>query len=245
VGQTIQATVQYDGTDYFGFQFQDGSPTVQGTLDSALAIVTGETIRVTGAGRTDRGVHARAQVVSFTTEWSRSLEELQRGWNANLPDSIAVHSLETAIDGFDARRSARERTYRYSIDNRMLRQPLSTRYAWHVRPPLNERVMHAELQAYVGWHDFAAFGSPPKKENSSEREIMAARCWRELHWVYVELMANAFLRGMVRRIVGALVELGAGHLSAGEFASLLAAKDKQLVKWKAPPQGLCLWEVRY
>jgi tRNA pseudouridine38-40 synthase len=245
VPQLLKAVIQYDGTQYFGFQVQAGSPTIQGTLEAALDMITGAASRITGAGRTDRGVHARAQVISFAVEWTRSLEELQRAWNANLPADVAVHSLEVASNAFDARRSARARTYRYTIDNRPLRQPLAARYAWQVRPPLDERAMHSALQSYLGWHDFGAFGSAPKKANSSERELLSARCWREVNWVFVELTANAFLQGMVRRIVAALAELGAGRLNVQQFEALLTAKDKQQVKWKSPPQGLCLWEVQY
>jgi tRNA pseudouridine38-40 synthase len=241
----IMAVVQYDGSDYEGFQIQRQRPTIQGALEDALAQVTQERTRIVGAGRTDTGVHARAQVVSFKTQWARSLDELRRAWNARLPAAIAVQSLDAAPADFHARRSAKSRTYRYTINNRMVRAPLVDRYAWHVNMPLDAALMHAALQGLVGKHDFVAFGRPPKREKSTEREVFAARCWREIDWVLVELTANAFLQGMVRRIVGALVALGAGQLASREFANLLHARDKQLVKWKAAPQGLCLWRVEY
>jgi tRNA pseudouridine38-40 synthase len=241
----FMAVVQYDGSDFEGFQVQLDRPTVQGTLEDALERVTGERIRVVGAGRTDTGVHARAQVLSFQADWKHTLAELQSAWNANLPASIVVRSLSVADEGFDARRSARSRIYRYTLDNQPVRSPLQDRYAWHVSAPLDERVMHAAVQQFVGRHDFSAFGTPPDRRGSAVRELLSARCWRELDWVIVELSAQAFLQGMVRRIVGALVMVGRGALSVPDFEQLLKARDKSQVKWKAAPHGLCLWSVEY
>jgi len=165
--------------------------------------------------------------------------------NAHLPPAIALQSVAVAADRFDARRSATTRTYRYTLNNRAVRMPLRDRFAWHVRQPLDAPSMHAALQRYTGTHDFVAFGNPPKRANSTERTLSATRCWRELDLLTVELTANAFLQGMVRRIVGALVMLGSAHITGAEFADLLQAREKKLVKWKAPPQGLCLWAVEY
>jgi tRNA pseudouridine38-40 synthase len=239
------AVVQYDGTDFAGFQLQRDQPTIQGALEDALAAVTQSPARVTGAGRTDAGVHARGQVVSFASSWGRGLDELHRAWNARLPAAIAVQALVAAPEGFDARRSARARTYRYTIVNRPRRAPLAERTAWRVAQPLDAGAMHAALQGYLGEHDFIAFGNPPKRAHSAVRNLLAARCWREVDSVLVELTANAFLHGMVRRIVGALAALGGGGLEPGAFAELPGTRDKSRVKWAAPPQGLCLWQVRY
>jgi len=239
------AVVQYDGTDYEGFQVQRDRPSIQGALEDALERVTQERIRLIGAGRTDAGVHARAQVVSFQAGWQHAPAALMQALNANLPPAIALQSLSVAGDAFDARRSAKSRTYRYSINNQAARAPLRDRYAWHVSAALDERAMHQALQVFVGKHDFIALGNPPRQGKSSVREIFGARCWREVDWVIVELTANAFLHGMVRRIVGALVRAGLGNLSAQDCEQLLAARDKNLVKWKAAPQGLCLWSVEY
>ncbi|MBI1800122.1 MAG: tRNA pseudouridine(38-40) synthase TruA, partial [Chloroflexi bacterium] len=160
-------------------------------------------------------------------------------------ETIAIQSLDVTADEFHARRSAKARTYRYTIDNRPVRAPLSDRYMWTVTAPLDDAVMHGALQTYVGVHDFEAFGRPPKTGESTEREVLSARCWRELDRVSVELSANAFLQGMVRRIVGALVAVGSGQITARDFEGLLRARDKRRVKWKAAPQGLCLWQVDY
>jgi tRNA pseudouridine38-40 synthase len=240
-----KASVQYDGTDYYGFQSQAEQPTIQRVLENVLAEITREPVRVVGAGRTDRGVHARVQVISFQSDWVRSPEVMQRACNAQLPTAISIQSLAVAPEEFHARRSARARTYRYTLDNRVVRAPLASRYAWHVHGALAEDTMQAALHFCLGRHDFVAFGSPPKKDKSGERDLLSARCWRELDWVFVELKANAFLQGMARRIVGTLVEVGAGRLDPGRMAELLAERDKQQVKWKAPPHGLCLWDVNY
>ncbi|MBI5878358.1 MAG: tRNA pseudouridine(38-40) synthase TruA [Chloroflexi bacterium] len=243
--RNFAAIVQYDGTDFAGFQLQTDRPTIQGALEETLSVICQSPIRLAGAGRTDAGVHARAQVVSFSCAWAREVRELQRAWNARLPDSIAVQSLVVAPDDFHARRSARARTYRYVIDNRAVRAPLANRYAWSVTRPLDERQMHAAVQGYIGRHDFIAFGNPPKRERSAVRDLLAARCWRAVDRVTVELTANAFLHGMVRRMAGALAALGGGQLLPEAFAALLPARDKARVKWVAPPHGLCLWRVEY
>lgn len=240
-----KAIVQYDGTQYFGFQIQASQPTIQGELERALAIVTQEPVRIVGAGRTDTGVHARGQVISFESGWVHHPGSLLTACNANLPPAIALQSVAIAPEGFDARRSASARTYRYTLNNRAVRAPLRDYFAWHVWQPLDAPAMHAAVQGYTGTHDFVAFGNAPMTGNSTERTLMAARCWRELDWLMVELTANAFLQGMVRRIVGALVMLGSARINCAEFASLLQAGQKHLVKWKAPPQGLCLWAVEY
>ena len=214
-------------------------------LEDALEQVTQERIRLVGAGRTDAGVHARAQVISFRAGWQHSPTTLLQALNANLPAAIAVQTLSVAADAFDARRSAKSRTYRYSLNNQAARAPLRDRFAWHVGASLDERAMHQALQVFVGKHDFIAFGNPPRAGKNSVREIYRARCWREVDWVVVELTANAFLQGMVRRIVGALLRVGRSEFGARECEQMLAAHDKNLVKWKAAPQGLCLWSVEY
>jgi tRNA pseudouridine38-40 synthase len=239
------AVVQYDGTDYYGFQIQAGVDTIQGVLEEALSQVTQETTRIVGAGRTDTGVHARAQVISFKTNWRHSWAELQRALNAVLPEAIAVQTMRAVDEQFHARYSARARTYRYTINNSFVRAPLSDRFAWQVSSPLEATPMHLALQSCVGKHDFAAFGNAPEKGEHTVREVLAARCWRELEWVQIELRANAFLQGMVRRIVGTLVQVGLGRMTLDEFANSAQARDKTLVKWKAEPQGLCLWCVEY
>jgi len=238
------AVVEYDGTNYNGFQRQRHHPSIQDELERALARVTQEKTPIVGAGRTDSGVHARGQVISCSTCWSKPLAELERALNAVLPAAIAVRELREAAPGFHARYSAQSRTYRYTIHNASTRSPLVARYAHHVPQPLDVNAMHDAAQALVGTHDFASFGRPPQGE-STVREVKRAACWREGDRVYVEVEANAFLTGMMRRLVGMLIQVGLGATSRRDVERILKAKDPRTVKGKAPAHGLCLMNVKY
>lgn len=245
VGLAVQAVVEVDGTAYHGFQVQAGQRTIQGELERALVSVTQEGIRIVGAGRTDAGVHALGQVISFQTEWDRSLAVLQRALNAVLPRDIAIREMSEVPPDFHARYSAASREYRYTILNRPVRSPLAERFAHHFPTPLSVEPMAEACGHLVGRHDFASFGQPMKKGGSTVRTIHRARCWREGGTVYVEVVADAFLRRMVRRIVGGLLEVGTGRLSSEGFRESLFARDPSLIKVTAPPQGLCLVKVNY
>ncbi|MFQ6057753.1 MAG: tRNA pseudouridine(38-40) synthase TruA [Anaerolineae bacterium] len=241
----VKAVVEYDGTAYHGFQVQPGRRTIQGELERALASVTQEEIRVVGAGRTDAGVHALGQVISFTTGWDRPLAELQRALNAVLPRDIAVREIAEAPPGFHARYSAVSRQYRYTVLNRPVRSPLAERFAYHFATSLAVEPMAEACSHLVGRHDFASFGRAMREDGSTERTVHRAQCWREDDHVYVDIVADAFLRRMVRRIVGGLLEVGTGRLSSDEFREILLARDPSLIKTTAPPRGLCLIRVNY
>ncbi|MDY7040531.1 MAG: tRNA pseudouridine(38-40) synthase TruA, partial [Chloroflexota bacterium] len=208
----VWATVEYDGTGYCGFQWQIGQPTVQGELERALAACTQEKIRITAAGRTDAGVHARGQVIAFHTAWRHPLADLERALNALLARDVAVRELALAEEGFHPRFSARSREYRYTVLNQPLRSPLARRFAHHWPHPLDVEAMDHAARALIGMHDFAAFGQPPQGENTV-RQVMQAGCKREGPFVYFDIEANAFLRRMVRSIVGTLLQVGSGKLS--------------------------------
>jgi len=237
--------VEYDGTAYHGFQVQAGRRTIQGELERALASVAQEEIRIVGAGRTDAGVHALGQVISFRTGWDRSLAVLQRALNAVLPRDIAIREMEETPPDFHARYSAVSREYRYTILNRPVRSPLAERFAYHFATPLAVEPMAEACGHLVGRHDFASFGQPMKEDGSTVRTIHRARCWREGDYVYVDIVADAFLRRMVRRIVGGLLEVGTGRLSSEEFREIFLARNPSLIKVMAPPRGLCLVKVNY
>lgn len=248
----VRGLVEYDGTAYYGFQVQRSCataqrrrPTIQQELERALASVTQEAVRVVGSGRTDAGVHALGQVIHFDTHWGRPLAQLERALNAVLPPDIAVRDLEPAPEGFHARYSARSRVYRYTIWNAPVRSPLWERYAHHVAGPLDEGLMDAACQAIVGAHDFRAFGAPTSPRGSTVREVYRAHAGREGDRVLLEVEANGFLRRMMRRLVGALVQVGAGRLTQADFEGLLRSADPARVKWTLPPNGLCLVEVKY
>ncbi len=241
----LMAIVEYDGTDYAGFQVQRGERTIQGEIERALAAATQEEIRIIGAGRTDAGVHARGQVIAFKTNWRHSLEDLQRALNALLPKDIAIRELALAPENFHPRFSAVSREYRYSIWNKPVRSPLACRFAYHYPWPLDVSLMNEACSHLIGTHDFRSFGSAPKEGSSTVRTVYRARCTREDGFVFVELVANAFLRRMVRRIVGGLLRVGSGELTPDDFREIMMAKDPALIKVTVPAKGLCLIKVNY
>jgi len=233
--------VAYDGTAYAGFQIQPNAPTVQGELERVLAVICGEPVRITGAGRTDAGVHASGQVIDLRTTSGLASEELERGVNALLPEDIAISSLEPAEDSFHARFSATGRTYEYRIRNAAVRDPLRTRREhWHPAE-LDVAAMRAAAAHLIGRHDFAAFAAG----ESGERTVKRAEWISEGSVLRFEIESDAFLRGMVRGIVGTLLWVGRGKLTVERFAEVLAARDRALAGPSAPAKGLCLVAVRY
>jgi tRNA pseudouridine38-40 synthase len=240
----LRATVAYDGTDFCGFQVQAAQRTVQGDLEAALAAVTQETVRVVGAGRTDSGVHALGQVVAFRTTWRRSVSELYRAWNAVLPKDVAVWTLVEAEPGFHPRFGAQSRTYRYTIWNHPVDNPLVRRVAlWHPRA-LDLSQMADVTGLLIGEHDFATFGTPPQGR-CTIRRVHRAEWARDGQMLYLGIEANAFLYRMVRSIVGTLLQVGAGDLTAAQFASIFAAAERSRAGPTAPAHGLCLMAVKY
>ena len=240
----FRAKVEYDGTDFFGFQIQAGQRTVQGEIERALEAVTGARTRVIGAGRTDRGVHARGQVVSFEGKWRHSLADLQRALNATLRADVAILELELAPEGFHPRFSALRRAYRYTILRRFWRSPLERRTAWHVAQELDVSRMVEASRCLVGTYDFSTFGRPPQGENAV-RSVFGAEWKAKGSRLFFDIEANAFLYRMVRSIVGTLVLVGSGQVLPGEVESFLRARDRSLVRQVAPAYGLCLMRVDY
>jgi len=251
--QRYRAIVAYDGTDYGGFQIQASGLTIQGELERALRSATQEFVRIVGAGRTDAGVHAQGQVISFETSWRHGVETLQRAMNALLPDDIVVRDLAPAEERFHARFSARQRTYRYWVHHAPASQPLMRRYGWGLAKRPDVEAMQRAAGHLLGEHDFAAFGQAPGGGNTVRAVLRAEWRGREAPpwagadvelWEF-EIAANAFLRGMVRRVVGTLLLVGSGELSADGFAEVLASRDPARSGPPAPARGLTLWRVEY
>jgi tRNA pseudouridine38-40 synthase len=259
--RNFRATVEYDGTEYGGFQIQVSRATIQGELERALQRLTQTDVRVHGAGRTDAGVHARGQVISFHAAWRHETAALQRAMNAVLPRDVAVRELAEAEQTFHARYSATRRQYVYQVYRSETRSPLSDRFAHHVARPLNVAAMNEAAGCLCGVHDFTAFGQPPAGEVTLRRVYRAEwatraewgraestapgdlapgpeRCWFEIE-------ANAFLRGMVRRIVGTLLPVGLGLFAPRDVEAVLASRDISQASPPAPACGLCLWRVWY
>ncbi len=256
LGQRYRATVAYDGTGYSGFQIQVARPTIQGALEKALLQASRQAVRVQGAGRTDAGVHARGQVISFTSAWRHGPAVLQRALNALLPEDIAVADLAQAPASFHARYSAWRRLYVYTVVENAWRLPLLERYAHRVPGPLRLDAMDEAARALEGVHDFAAFGQPTQGPGTV-RHVWLAR-WEQCapsvgggraDWqapcYQFRIEANGFLRGMVRRIVGTLLEVGSGTRSVSGFVDTLMRADIARAAPAVPPCGLCLWSVTY
>jgi tRNA pseudouridine38-40 synthase len=238
----LLAIIEYDGTDFNGFQLQRNKRTVQGELERALHEIAGTKIRVIGAGRTDTGVHASGQGAHFDIDWKKSTEILWRALNAVLPKDISIRSLTEVPPDFSARYYAKSRTYQYTILNQTIRSPLAERYALHVSEPLDADAMNAAAQCLIGEKDFGAFGTPPRGD-STLRVVYRAQVERRDARVIIEIEANAFLYRMVRRIVGTLLRVGKGTLSVSEFPQVIEKKKR--AGEAVPPQGLCLIVVNY
>ena len=238
------AVIEYDGTDYLGFQLQAEGRTIQGEVERALTEATRRETRVVGAGRTDAGVHAVGQVISFVPQWKHSLPELQRAMNALLPEDIAVHQMAWAAADFHPRFGAVSREYRYTILNQPVRSPLARRFAYHYLKPLDVEAMTRAAKRLVGSHDFVSFGRSPQGENTVRR-VYRAECTRQDQFIYFDIVANAFLYRMVRSIVGTLLLVGIGELSPEKFEEILRARGRKRAGSVAPAHGLCLMRVNY
>lgn len=246
--------IEYDGTGYRGFQRQAESqgPTIQGTLESAIARISQEPVTVYGAGRTDAGVHASGQVIHFSSGARLSPQEWMRAMNAILPQSIAVRWAQVAPDTFHARYDALSRSYRYTIWNDAPRSALQARYSYHVARPLDVDSMDEACRLLIGRRDFGAFGRSPDEGNplkpgphSCVRTMLVATCRREGARIYCDMTADAFLKGMVRRIVGTLLLVGQKRLSLDDFATIVQRAEKTHPGSAAPSRGLCLVRVMY
>jgi tRNA pseudouridine38-40 synthase len=236
------ARVEYDGTDFAGFQYQPEHRTVQGELEAALARVTGGSrVRVEGAGRTDAGVHAFGQVIAFTDPMGRTAEELTRMLNALLPPDVSLREMRRVTAGFSPRRAARYREYRYTIWNGP-RSPLHERFALGVRDQLDIAAMERAGSALVGRHDFSPFGAAHRQP---VRTVDWVRVRRAGSLVTIDVAADAFLRSMVRRIVAVLLEVGHGRLKEEAVAEALASGRQPLNGATAPAKGLCLRRVAF
>jgi tRNA pseudouridine38-40 synthase len=234
------ARVEYDGTEFAGFQAQHGARTVQGVLETALGrLAGGGRVRVDGAGRTDAGVHATGQVIAFTYPGRLSAEELEDALAGLLPKDLAVRGVRRVAASFDPRRAARYREYRYTVWNGS-RSPLRERTALWVRTPLDVVAMTRAASALEGRHDFSAFGTT---EGQPVRTVQAIRVRRQGPLVTIDVRADAFLRGMVRRIVAILLEVGRGKLDEHTVARLLRDRRPALDGASAPARGLCLRRV--
>ena len=242
-------TVAYEGTGFHGFSENRGVRTVGGELAGALATVLRHPVSLTVAGRTDSGVHAWGNVVSFDAEDEvPDLGAVQRQVNGMLAPAIVVRSAEVAPPGFDARRSALARRYRYTVLNRPVPDPFLATTTWHVVEPLDLAVLRLACDPLIGEHDFSSFCRVPRgvPDPSMVRVVHDAR-WHDLGdgLLRFDIDASSFCQQMVRAVVGTMVPMGAGRQRAGEMAGILRARSRAAASRVAPARGLCLWEVVY
>ena len=243
----LKLLVEYDGTNYLGWQLQPNGPTVQGVLEHALTTVLREPVRVRAAGRTDAGVHATGQVVAAPlSREPGDLGRLLRSLHALTPDDVAIRELSVVDDAFDPRRDARSRRYEYRIHTARTPSAFWRRYAWHHPMALDERAMSEATRALIGEHDFVAFcAADADPVLSTVRRVLVSEITRDEELLVYRIEATAFLKHMVRSIVGTLVEIGRGERPPSALVDVAASRDRRQVGRTAPPQGLTLVAVRY
>jgi len=240
----IVLTMEYDGTRYHGFQLQTNLPTIQGTTEQALWKLTGEKIRVMAASRTDAGVHAKGQVVSFRTSSPFPSQTFINGLNYYLPRDIAVKATYRIKDSFDVRRNAISREYNYYILNSLIRSPISEGFAYRVARHLDIEAINQACQAFIGEHDMSSFANCTGIKNTVRR-VYKAEMERNGEWATFNIVANSFLPHQVRNTIGTLIRVGLGKMSVDEFYDITQAKKFGQAGPTAPACGLCLMQVNY
>jgi tRNA pseudouridine38-40 synthase len=243
--RTLKLTIAYDGTEFHGFQRQANAVTIQQVLEERLAKIFGHPVKVTGAGRTDAGVHAYGQVVSLKTTGSIPTDRVAVAARSVLPDAIVVTAAEEAPAGFNARYAAKSKIYLYRLHSGDAPDPFLRNYAWHMAETPDAAAMDAAARLVVGRHDFSAFRAAGGAPVNPVRTILDASCRRDGRLTEFSFWGTGFLYHMVRNLVGTLVDVGFGRLSADDFAAILASRDRKKAGITAPPQGLYLKEVLY
>ena len=240
-----QVILVYDGTEFFGFQRQARERTIQGVVEDALRQMGWHGKAILAAGRTDTGVHASGQVIAFDLDWTHSPDDLRNGLNANLPADVAAYQVALTRPDFHPRYDAIARRYRYQIYCHPTRDPLRERYAWRVWPALSCEALQQAASFLLGRHDFSAFGTPPRPGGTTERIVSEVSWQAGGDQLTFEVVANAFLYRMVRRMVSVQVAIARGKFPADALATYLAERSEGLIQGLAPPQGLILVEVIY
>ena len=246
--RNLKITLEYDGTDYCGWQAQNRykqKPSIQSTLKKALYKILREKIDIIGSGRTDAGVHALAQVANFRTKSKIPLNKLQLALNNNLPADIVITKIEEARPDFNSCFDALSKVYRYTILNRSYPSAQLRNNAYFRSYPFDIQLMRQEARAILGRHDFKAFQAADKKPRSSIRTVKKVNIKKDGDLIYMDIEADGFLYNMVRNIVGTLIEIGRGRFPKGSLARILAAKERRFAGPAVPSCGLCLVKVKY
>lgn len=242
---TVRLIIEFDGSNYCGWQLQQNGTSIQQLLEAALEQVAGAPLRLIASGRTDAGVHARGLVAHFRSEQLLPLSAYREGVNCLLPTDIAVRDATQVADDFHARYDARGKWYRYTIYQGAVRSPLVARSSWHVRTPLDLGAMRAAAAAFIGTYDFAPFRTSGCDARETVKTLTAVDIHQEGDLVFLDVRGDGFLRHMVRIIAGTLVEIGLGKRPVADVTRLLGGDTSLRAGQTAPPQGLCLMEVFY
>ena len=244
--RNIKLVIEYDGTNYHGWQIQPNAVSIQETIEDRLQKITQEEIRLIAAGRTDAGVHAIEQVANFSTKSQLDLSNIQRGLNSMLPPDIVIKEISDAEQDFHARYSAKNKINRYVILNRRFPCPLYRNCSWFMPFKLNIKEMKEAAQCLIGEHDFSSFKASRCNSNNPIREVYGISIDKDTKgFIIFEIEANAFLKQMARNIVGTLADVGKGKIGVSEFEEILRAKDRKKAGITAPPQGLFLVKIKY
>ncbi len=240
----VKAIIRYDGTGYAGFQRQLNAPSIQADIEHTLNRLTGEKLRILAAGRTDAGVHGAGQVIAFDTMWKHTLAQLHNGLNALLPEQIAVNEVEHVAETFHPRFDALRRHYRYTIYQAAVRDPFVSRFSLHYKRGLDLDAMQSAADFLLGRYDFSAFGSPPQG-NNAVRKVYRAQWSFDDPMLIFDIEANAFLKRMVRMLVGTLLRVGCGAVTPEQFHTTLRTLARHSAGPAAAAKGLCLMSVLY
>lgn len=244
--RNIKVIIEYDGTNYHGFQRQtDDLPTIQQVLEDKLAVLLKHPVTVIGAGRTDAGVHARGQVINFRTDCSIPIERIVLAMNSVLPDNIVARAAEEADQEFHAQFSAKSKRYRYDIYNARIPSAFDRLYSYYVPQPLNIEEMRRAAAHIVGTHDFTAFRAAGSVARTSVRTVYHLDIDFKPPHIYLTVEANGFLYNMVRIITGTLIYVGKGKLTPEQVQVFVESGQREEAGPTVPPQGLCLMEVKY
>jgi tRNA pseudouridine38-40 synthase len=241
----IKLTVEYDGTNYHGWQIQTTGETIQSVLERAVSTFLRKSTRITGSGRTDAGVHALGQVVNFFSDKEYEPHRIRRALNALTPFDISIKEVAIVPDSFDARRDGRSRVYEYHILNRPTPSPFHLNRAWHVHQPLDVNAMREAIPCLIGEHDFSSFRAAGCDAMHPVRTVYRNSLEQRAELLVYTIEAMGFLRHMVRNIVGTFIEMGQGLRTPQSFEELLEARDRTKAGPTAPPNGLFLVEVKY
>jgi tRNA pseudouridine38-40 synthase len=244
--RNIKLLIEYDGTNYQGWQVQPKGSTIQGILEEKLGLLTGQSVQLFGSGRTDSGVHALGQVAHFKTQNQMDIRTIQRALNSLLPPDIVIQKVEEVDEDFHSRKRSKSKVYEYRILNRNLRSVFHRGYVWHIPQKLNLTEMKKATQILVGEHDFSAFRTVGSPTRTTIRRVIRAE-WKRGRdgLIRFEIEANGFLKQMVRSIIGTLVEVGKGRMKAADLRKILNSKDRKEAGPTAPAHGLFLKEVKY